>query len=96
MSITSADIDKIANLAKLDLSKAEREKFASQLSDIVSYIEKLNQLNTDDVTPLAHVNNLANVFREDKARPSMEKQDVFKNSPQHDDDFFLVPKVIKT
>ncbi|MCH8305760.1 MAG: Asp-tRNA(Asn)/Glu-tRNA(Gln) amidotransferase subunit GatC, partial [Candidatus Marinimicrobia bacterium] len=56
MSITSADIDKIANLAKLDLSKAEREKFASQLSDIVSYIEKLNQLNTDDVKPLAHVN----------------------------------------
>ena len=96
MSITSADIDKIANLAKLDLSEAEREKFASQLSDIVSYIEKLNQLNTDDVKPLAHVNDLTNVFREDKARPSMEKQDVFKNSPQHDDEFFLVPKVIKT
>ena len=96
MSITSADIDKIANLAKLHLSEAEREKFASQLSDIVSYIEKLNQLNTDDVKPLAHVNDLTNVFREDKARPSMEKQDVFKNSPQHDDEFFLVPKVIKT
>ena len=96
MSITSADIDKIANLAKLDLSEAEREKFASQLSDIISYVEKLNQLDTKDVEPLAHVNDLMNVYREDESRPSMDKEDVFKNSPQNDNEFFLVPKVIKT
>ena len=96
MSITSADVDKIAKLAKLTLSEDERKKFASQLSDIISYVEKLSELNTDDVKPLAHVNNLTNVSREDKSRPSMKKEDVFKNSPQHDDDFFLVPKVIKT
>ncbi|MCH7819237.1 MAG: Asp-tRNA(Asn)/Glu-tRNA(Gln) amidotransferase subunit GatC [Candidatus Marinimicrobia bacterium] len=96
MSISSADVDKIAKLAKLDLSEDEREKFSSQLSDIVSYMEKLNRLDTKDVEPLAHVNDLMNVSREDKSRPSMEKEDVFKNSPQNDNEFFLVPKVLKT
>ena len=96
MTITSADVDKIAKLAKLVLSEDEREKFTSQLSDIISYVEKLNQLDTNDVEPLAHVNDLMNVFREDESRPSMAKEDVFKNSPQNDDEFFLVPKVIKT
>ena len=96
MSISSADVDKIAKLAKLDLSEDERKKFSSQLSDIVSYMEKLNRLDTKDVEPLAHVNDLMNVSREDKSRPSMEKEDVFKNSPQNDNEFFLVPKVLKT
>ena len=96
MSISSADVDKIAKLAKLDFSEDEREKFTSQLSDIISYMEKLNQLDTKDVEPLAHVNDLMNVSREDKSRPSMEKEEVFKNSPQNDNEFFLVPKVLKT
>ena len=96
MAITSAEVDKIAKLAKLDLSEDEREKFTSQLSDIISYVEKLSELDTKDVEPLAHVNDLMDVFREDESRPSMEKEDVFKNSPQNDNEFFLVPKVLKT
>ena len=96
MSITRADVDKIAKLAKLDLSEDERKKFTSQLSDIVSYVEKLSELDTEDVKPLAHVNDLTNVSREDSPRPSMEEKDVFKNSPQHDKEYFLVPKVLKT
>ena len=59
-------------------------------------MEKFNRLDTKDVEPLAHVNDLMNVSREDKSRPSMEKEDVFKNSPQNDNEFFLVPKVLKT
>ncbi len=96
MTITSADVDKIAKLAKLDLSEDEREKLTSQLSDIISYVEKLSKLDTKDVEPLAHVNDLMNVFRKDEPRPSIEKEDVFKNSPQNDNEFFLVPKVLKT
>ena len=96
MAITTAEVDKIAKLAKLDLSEDEREKFTSQLSDIISYVEKLSELDTKDVEPLAHVNDLMDVFREDESRPSMEKEDVFKNSPQNDNEFFLVPKVLKT
>ena len=96
MAITGAEVDKIAKLAKLDLSEDERKKFTSQLSDIISYVEKLSELDTKDVEPLAHVNDLMDVFREDVSRPSMEKEDVFKNSPQNDNEFFLVPKVLKT
>ena len=96
MSITSKDIDKIAALAKLELSDEEREKFAAQLGDIISYVEKLSEIDTSDVQPLAHINDLMNVSREDKSRPSMDKNDVFKNSPSHTDDYFLVPKVLKT
>jgi len=96
LTITRADVDKIAKLAKLDLSEDEREKFTSQLSDIISYVEKLSELDTKDVEPLAHVNDLKDVLRKDKSRPSMEKEDVFKNSPQNDNEFFLVPKVLKT
>ncbi len=96
MSISAADVDKIAKLAKLDLSEDERKKFRSQLSDIISYVEKLSELDTKDIEPLAHVNDLTNVSRQDTPRPSMEEKDVFKNSPQHDNEHFLVPKVLKT
>jgi len=96
LSISKDDVDKIARLAKLELTDAEREKFTTQLNDIVSYIEKLNELNTSEVEPLAHVNDLKNVSRDDKVIPSLEKKDVFKNSPQQDGEYFLVPKVIKT
>ena len=96
MSITSSDIDKIAKLAKLNLSDDERKKFVSQLGDIISYVEKLGELDTTAVEPLAHVNELTNVSREDTSRPSLDENDVFKNSPQHDNEHFLVPKVLKT
>ena len=96
MSISKEDVDKIARLAKLDLSKDERIKFAKQLGNIISYVEKLDEVDVSNVEPLAHVNDLNNVSREDKSQPSLSKKQVFKNSPKHDDEYFLVPKVLKT
>ena len=96
MSISKEDVDKIARLAKLELSEDERNKFAKQLGDIISYVEKLDEVDVSNVEPLAHVNDLMNVTRDDKSRPSLDKEQVFKNSPQHDKDYFLVPKVLKT
>lgn len=96
MGITKKDVDKIAGLAKLELSEEERERYASQLDSIVAYIEKLNKVDTSGVEPLAHVNELMNVWREDKSRSSLSEEEVFKNSPKHDKEFFLVPKVLKT
>ena len=96
MGISKEDVDKIARLAKLELSKEEREKYASQLDNIIGYIEKLNEVDTTDVEPLAHVNDIINVWREDNSRSSLSEEEVFKNSPKHDKEFFLVPKVLKT
>ena len=70
MSISKEDVDKIARLAKLELSEEERIKFAKQLGDIISYVEKLDEVDISNVEPLAHVNDLTNVSREDKSRPS--------------------------
>ncbi len=96
MGITEKDVDKIARLAKLELSEEERERYASQLDSIVAYVEKLSEVDTTGIEPLAHVNDLMNVWREDKSRSSLSKEEVFKNSPKHDKEFFLVPKVLKT
>jgi len=96
LSISKEDVDKIARLAKLELSEDERNKFAKQLGDIISYVEKLDEVDVSNVEPLAHVNDLMNVTRDDKSRPSLDKEQVFRNSPQHDKDYFLVPKVLKT
>ena len=96
MSISKEDVNKIARLAKLDLSEDERIKFTKQLGDIISYVEKLDEVDVSNVEPLAHVNDLTNVSRKDKSRPSLDKKQVFKNSPKHDNEYFLVPKVLKT
>ena len=96
MGISKKDVDKIARLAKLELSEEERERYASQLDSIVAYVEKLSEVDTTGIEPLAHVNDLMNVWREDKSRSSLSEEEVFKNSPKHDKEFFLVPKVLKT
>ena len=96
MGISKKDVDKIARLAKLELSEEERERYASQLDSIVAYVEKLSEVDTSGIEPLAHVNDLMNVWREDKSRSSLSEEEVFKNSPKHDKEFFLVPKVLKT
>lgn len=96
MGISKKDVDKIAGLAKLELSEEERERYASQLDSIVAYVEKLSEVDTTGIEPLAHVNDLMNVWREDKSRSSLSEEEVFKNSPKHDKEFFLVPKVLKT
>ena len=66
----------IAKLARLGISSAESEKFAGQLSDILSYVEKLNEIKTDDVEPTSQVTGLTNISREDKAERFCEKKDL--------------------
>lgn len=65
MIVDSTLVQKLAHLARLELSEAEREKFATQLSDIFSFFEKLQEVDTKDVEPIAHITGLTNMFRED-------------------------------
>lgn len=89
------DIDYIANLARLDLTKEEKEKFGKQLEDILKYIEKLNQLDTKDIKPTAHVIPMKNVWREDKAKPSLDRKVIEKLMKYMENGFFKVPPVIE-
>lgn len=92
--ITKKEVEHIAELAKLNLSEEEKVEFTHQLNDIISYMDKLNELDTTNVEPLTHPVPVVNVFREDERKESIDKQEALKNAPNKNDDFFIVPKVI--
>jgi aspartyl-tRNA(Asn)/glutamyl-tRNA(Gln) amidotransferase subunit C len=97
MAITKQDVEKIATLANLALSESEKECFTNQLSSIVSYIEKLNELNTSDVAPMSHSTLSGdNVYtmREDVLIPSLGQTSALTNAPDAGEGHFKVPKVI--
>ncbi|MBS4034294.1 MAG: Asp-tRNA(Asn)/Glu-tRNA(Gln) amidotransferase subunit GatC [Ignavibacterium sp.] len=94
MSITKKDVEKIAELARLKFDENELNDFTIEMNKILSYVEKLNELNTDNVEPLSHPNEASNVFREDILKPSVSTEEALKNAPDKDDKFFKVPKVI--
>lgn len=89
------DIEYVARLARLDLSKEEKEKFGRQLSDVLQYVEKLNQLDTKDIQPTAHIIPMKNVWREDRVKPSLNREILSKTMPRMKEGFFKVPPVIE-
>ncbi|TXK79604.1 Asp-tRNA(Asn)/Glu-tRNA(Gln) amidotransferase subunit GatC [Paenibacillus sp. N3.4] len=95
MSITRADVEHVAKLARLDLNETEKEQFTEQLNAILQYAEQLNQLNTDGVVPTSHAMPLVNVMREDVAKPSLPIEKVLLNAPDHEDGQFKVPAVLE-
>lgn len=94
MSVTLKDVEHIAELARLKFSNEELENFTSQLNQILEYVEKLNELNTDNVEPLSHPVEGVNAFRADELKPSINREEALKNAPDSDNEFFKVPKVI--
>lgn len=82
-------------LARLSLSEEEKELFSSQMSSILGYMEKLNELDTGDVEPTSHVLALHNVMREDVLKPSLPGKDALMNAPSHTEKFYRVPKIIE-
>lgn len=95
MSISIKDVEHVANLARLELSDADKEQFAGQLNAILKYAEKLNELNTDGVEPTSHVLPLANVMREDAVKPSLPIEKAMLNAPEEEEGHFKVPAVLE-
>jgi aspartyl-tRNA(Asn)/glutamyl-tRNA(Gln) amidotransferase subunit C len=93
--ITRQDVEHVAELARLELTAAEKEQFIAQLNSILTYIEKLSELNTTDVEPTSHVIPMSNVFRDDQVRPSLERDLALQNAPQESHFFFKVPRIIE-
>jgi aspartyl-tRNA(Asn)/glutamyl-tRNA(Gln) amidotransferase subunit C len=94
MQISKAEVEKVAKLARLDITEAEKEAFTKQLSDILTYVEQLKTWETGDVEPTATVLEQSNVFRQDKVRPSLPAEKALANAPEQGDGFFVVPKII--
>jgi len=94
MEINNETVDKLANLAKLEFSAEEKENIKKDLSSIITWIDKLNELNTDDVEPLIYMSNEVNVLRKDEKHNSATHEEALLNAPKKDSDYYRVPKVL--
>lgn len=94
MKIDKDTVDKIATLAKLEFDEAAKEKMVADLSRITTFIEKLNELDTQHVEPLVFMSEETNIMRADDVKQEISQQDALKNAPQRDSDYFKAPKVL--
>ncbi|MDB5055981.1 MAG: glutamyl-tRNA amidotransferase [Bacilli bacterium] len=95
MSITLKDVEHVANLARLELSDAEKQVFTEQLNGILKYAEQLNGLDTEGIEPTSHAMPLLNVMREDRTHTSLPLEQVFLNAPEEEEGQFKVPAVLE-
>ena len=93
--ITREDVEHVAELARLELTAAEKEQFIAQLNNILAYFEKLNELDTSDVEPTSQVIPMSNIFRDDVVQPSLDRTKVLRNAPEESHFFFKVPRIIE-
>ncbi|WP_449244357.1 Asp-tRNA(Asn)/Glu-tRNA(Gln) amidotransferase subunit GatC [Desulfobacca acetoxidans] len=94
MPLTSERVQQVARLARLTLAASEVELFTRQLNDILNYVEKLGELDTTDVPPMAHVLDVQNAFRDDATQGSLSVEEALANAPAAQRHFFVVPRVI--
>lgn len=95
MKITKETIEHVANLARLNLTDKEKEKLTSEMANIISYVDKLNELDTSNVPPTSHVKPICNVFREDAVKKSYDREKILANAPSQENGCFKVPKVVE-
>ncbi|MAU87054.1 MAG: Asp-tRNA(Asn)/Glu-tRNA(Gln) amidotransferase GatCAB subunit C [Rhodobiaceae bacterium] len=95
MSITKDTILKIANLAKISITSDETEKLESEISSIISWVETLNEVDTDNIEPMINSLKSSLRMRDDEVNDGNKIKDILLNSPTEDDNFFVVPKVIE-
>ena len=88
-------IEHLSQLARLSVSDNEKTLFADQIDSILSYMDKLNELDTSTIEPTSHVISLSNVVREDLLKDSLERENALRNAPDRTDKFYRVPKIIE-
>ena len=94
MKITIGEVEHVAELARLEVDDQEKQQLTEQMNQILLYMEKLNELETEGVPPTSHAIDLHNAFREDVVQESMNKTDTLENAPEANDNEFIVPRVI--
>jgi aspartyl-tRNA(Asn)/glutamyl-tRNA(Gln) amidotransferase subunit C len=94
MSISRQDIEKVALLARLELTEDELARMTTELAQIVGYVDQLGEVSTDGIEPMAHAIEVKDVFREDAVAESLPRQEALANAPHHDERGYLVPAVL--
>ena len=94
MKITKKEVEHVAHLARLELREEDKEKLTEQLSAILEYVEKLNELDTKDIEPTSHVLPIENVFKEDRVGDSLSVDRSLANAPEKEKGHFKVPKIV--
>lgn len=95
MIIDKETIVKVADLARIEVKAEEVEGLITEMSKILTFMEKLNELDTNDVAPLVYMNPEVNVFREDVVKQEIEVSAGLMNAAKHNEEFFMVPKIIE-
>lgn len=95
MEVTNHLIEDLSNLARLEFSEQEKEIIKKDLQRMISFVEKLNELDTSGVEPLLHMTSNRNMLRPDQVQGSVSREEGLRNAPDTDGVFFRVPKVIK-
>lgn len=95
MPLTPEEVRHVALLARVGLSEDDLARFQGQLSQILDYFQRLQEVDTENVPPTAHTLAMDNVTRDDEPRPSFDKEDILANAPQREEDFFRVRAVLE-
>jgi aspartyl-tRNA(Asn)/glutamyl-tRNA(Gln) amidotransferase subunit C len=95
MIIDEQTVDKVAHLARLELAADEKAEMIKDMSKILSFMDKLNEIDTTGVEPLVYMTNEVNILREDEVKQVITTEEALQNAPEHDQSYFLVAKVIK-
>jgi len=95
MADTKFNIEYIAHLARIKLTEQEKTTFGAQLSTVLGYMEKLREVNVDNVEPTSHPLPLVNVMRDDKPEPGLSHTEAMQNAPLQTNDLFIVPKIVE-
>ena len=95
MKVDKETLEKVAHLARLSIKPEEKDQLLKDMGEILNWVEKLGEVDTEGVEPLTHMTQEVNVLRADKAEKTIDRADALKNVPEQDGKFFKVPKVLK-
>jgi len=87
-------VDEVAHLARLEFNDEAKAEVLNDMNRMLAFVDKLNELDTDDVQPLIYMTDEVNVMREDEPKQTITQKEALKNAPKKDSDYFKVPKVI--
>lgn len=95
MKLDAETLAKIAHLSRLDIDEKETDKMLRDMSNMLTFVEKLNEVNTDGIEPLTTMSHEVNALREDVVKQDLSHKEVLQNAPKKDAEFFRVPKVLE-
>lgn len=95
MNIDKETVEKVAHLARLELAEDEKETMITDMNKILGFMDKLNEIDTSGIEPLVYMTNEINTVREDVIKQEVTHEEALLNAPKHDEDYFLVAKVIE-